>query len=83
VRASERRKGYATQMLKLALMLCADMGIRDVLLTCDKGNVASVGVITANGGVLTEEFTDDDGKLAQRYWIRVDEHTRPARMRIW
>jgi predicted acetyltransferase len=69
VRVSERRKGYATEMLKQALSICAEMRITEVLLTCDKGNVGSVSVIKANGGVLHSEFSEADGNLAQRYWI--------------
>ena len=71
VRASERRKGYATQMLKQALALCKERGIDKVLMTCDKDNIASSSVIKKNGGVLQDEFTTNDGNLAQRYWITV------------
>lgn len=69
VRRSERRKGYATKMLKQALSVCEQMGIYKVLLTCDKDNTGSSNVIRANGGVLQSEFMNDDGNLAQRYWI--------------
>lgn len=69
VRRSERRNGYATQMLKQALSICEDMGIYRVLLTCDKDNNGSISVINANGGILQDEFTAEDGNLAQRYWI--------------
>ena len=42
VRPSERRKGYATQMLALALKKCRKLGIDKVLISCGKDNVASV-----------------------------------------
>lgn len=71
VRRSERRKGYATQMLKRALSICAEMGIDKALVTCDKGNTGSIRVIEANGGVLQSEFTNDDDARVRRYWIAV------------
>ena len=41
VRPSERGKGYATEMLRLALGIAAKMGLERVLLICDKRNIAS------------------------------------------
>jgi len=70
VRPSERNKGYATLMLKLVLEKAANMGIRRVLVTCDKGNLASQRVIVKNGGVLdSESFSAQAGRVTQRYWI--------------
>lgn len=68
VRPSERRKGYATEMISLALEKCREMGIKKVLMTCDKNNIGSAKSIIKNGGVLENEF-DDDGTVIQRYWI--------------
>ncbi len=73
IRPSERRKGYASQMLKLILPICRDFGENKVLLTCDKENTASKRVITKNGGVLENEAADTAGLsksgIIQRYWI--------------
>ena len=70
VRPSERRKGYGTLMLRLALAKARQRGIARVLVTCDKDNIASARVIQANGGVLDSEGVDPhDGKPTQRYWI--------------
>ena len=69
VRPSERRKGYATQMLALALEKCGEFGIDEVLISCDKTNTASVKTILKNGGLLENEFIEDNGNIAQRYWI--------------
>jgi len=75
VRPSERRKGYASEMLALALDECRRLGIEKengkVLLTCDKDNIASAKVIQKNGGILENEFTDDAGGAVQRYWIGI------------
>ena len=68
VRPSERRKGYATKMISLALEECKKLGMDKVLLVCDKDNIGSVKSIINNGGVLENEVLKE-GKLIQRYWI--------------
>ena len=69
VRPSERQKGYATEMIKLALEECEKLGIRRVLMTCYKENIGSRKSIQNNGGILENEIIDEDGKTIQRYWI--------------
>ncbi len=69
VRPTERRKGYATEMVRLALTECKKLGIDKVLMTCDKDNVASAKTIVRNGGVLENEVVNEEGKTEQRYWI--------------
>ena len=71
IRPSERRKGYATEMIRLALIECRKLGINRVLMVCDKTNVGSAKSIIKNGGVLENEIVDDNGKIQQRYWIDV------------
>lgn len=70
---SERRKGYAGEMLKLILSFCRECGERRVLLTCDRANDASRHTIIQNGGILENEVRDDVGLsksgVIQRYWI--------------
>ncbi len=68
---SERRKGYATEMLRLALEKCSEMGIEKALVTCDKSNAASAATIQKSGGVLENEVMQDSGELLQRYWIEI------------
>ena len=69
IRPSERRKGYATEMIRLALDECKKLGIDRVLMTCDKDNIGSAKSIIRNGGVLENEIVDTDGRIVQRYWI--------------
>ncbi len=69
IRPSERRKGYATEMVRLALIECRKLGIHRVLMTCDKDNIGSAKSIMKNGGVLENEFINSEGKIEQRYWI--------------
>lgn len=75
VRPSERHKGYASEMLRLILPICRDLGENKVLLTCDKRNVASQKTIIKNGGVLEKEIIDTVGLsesgIIQRYWISI------------
>lgn len=72
IRPSERRKGYATAMIGLALEKCRELGMNKVLMTCDKDNIASAKSIINNGGVFEREIFDD-GELEQRYWITLKE----------
>jgi predicted acetyltransferase len=65
VRPTERRKGYATAMLRDVLPQARGLGLDRVLVTCDTTNIGSRKVIEANGGKLEDER---GGKL--RFWIR-------------
>jgi predicted acetyltransferase len=73
VRPSERRKGYATQMLNMTLSEARRLRMKRVLITCDKNNVASARVIQKNGGMLENEVaTGQQGcEITQRYWIEL------------
>ena len=72
VRPSERRKGYAKQMLQMALPYCREIGLDKVLITCMDGNIGSEKTILANGGVyestVHEPNSDRDLK---RFWIEI------------
>ncbi len=50
VRPSERKKGYAKEMLRLNLHNCKKRGLDKVLITCNSDNIASEKTIIANGG---------------------------------
>ena len=70
VAPSERRKGYATQMLKLVLSECAKLGIGRVLITCVQGNEGSKRTILHNGGVFESTvFDPEDDCWLERSWI--------------
>ena len=68
VRKSERNKGYAKQMLKLALEKCKDLKIKKVLITCDEDNIASEKVILSANAKL-EDIRNVDGENKKRFWI--------------
>lgn len=72
VRPSERRKGYATAMLKAALPLCRELGLERVLITCSETNEASRRTILKNGGVYESTLYSPDKPVGtQRYWIEL------------
>lgn len=71
IRPSERRKGYATKMIGLALAECKKLGIDRVLISCTKDNIGSARSIIKNGGILENEFVNADGHVVQRYWISI------------
>ena len=68
IRPSERRKGYATEMIRLALEECRKLGLTRVLMTCDKNNIGAAKSIIRNGGILENEVLEE-GSIKQRYWI--------------
>lgn len=70
IRPSERKKGYATQMLYLVLEECKKRKMQKVLITCFKSNIASAHTIIKNGGVLENEVFENE-KIKQRYWIQL------------
>ena len=71
---SERRRGYATEMLRLALPICATLGISRALVTCDVDNIGSQRVIERCGGWF-EGLTDcpDLEVQKRRYWISTEQ----------
>ena len=75
VAPSERRKGYAVQMLKMALPKYREIGLDKVLITCIKGNEGSKRTIIRNGGEYESTVYDDEEENAfiERYWIALPE----------
>ena len=70
IRPSERKKGYASLMLSLALTKAKELGIQRALITCDKNNLGSARTIMKNGGVLENEVIEGE-RTTQRYWIEL------------
>ncbi len=56
-------------MIGLALQECRKLGIKRVLMVCDKDNIGSAKSIINNGGILENEFANEEGGIEQRYWI--------------
>jgi predicted acetyltransferase len=70
IRPSKRKKGYGTQILKLALLKAKKLGIKKLLITCDENNIASRKIIESNGGKFKDKLRREDG-ITRRYWIKL------------
>ena len=70
IRPTERRKHYVTDLLSAALKVCDTIGIKEVLVSCDRDNIASAGVIKNCGGVLKHEcYSEKYDEMLQMYVI--------------
>jgi putative acetyltransferase len=70
VRLSERRKGYATAALRLAVDQLRAIGVDRALITVRPTNVGSIKSVLANGGKPDGQGRDpDSGEAVNRYWI--------------
>lgn len=73
IRPSERRKGYAKQMLHDSLPFCREIGLEKVLVSCLDTNIASRRTILANNGVYDGTVYEPEEKVNfERYWITVN-----------
>jgi predicted acetyltransferase len=66
---AQRRRGYATEILRQSLAVARSLGLSRVLLTCDDTNTGSATVIERCGGVLDSIVVASAGNLVRRYWI--------------
>ena len=65
-----RRRGYATEILRQALIIARSHGVERVLVTCDDTNLASAAVIERCGAILERVVPPSDGDVQfRRYWI--------------
>lgn len=74
VTPSERRKGYATEILKLTVCYLKDTHpeLDRILLTCDETNVGSIKTIESNGGEMENVFKTPQMTIGKRrYWINL------------
>lgn len=72
VRPSQRRKGYAKQMLRLNLENARKLGLTRVMITCNANNIASEKTICSCGGQYEKTVTVE-GRQIKRYWIELEE----------
>ena len=68
VRPSERRKGFATEMLRQLLDVARKAGMKELHLSVEKNNEPSVKTIIQNGGVYERSF-EFNGEEADIYRI--------------
>lgn len=73
IRPTERQKGYNKINLYLGLLVCQEHGIKEVLMSCDKHNIASAKTMQGLDGVMIREYLDEEHNcLVQNYTINVD-----------
>ena len=70
IRPGARNQGYGTKILKLALLKASELGIKNVLVTCNKGNIYSERIIQKNGGKFDSDIKYNNN-IVQRYWIKL------------
>jgi predicted acetyltransferase len=65
-----RRRGYATEILRQALVIARAGGVDPVLMYCLDDNIGSIAAIERCGGVLDEVIANEKGEPSwRRYWI--------------
>jgi predicted acetyltransferase len=64
-----RRRGHATEILRLAIAIAHRQGVRPLLVICDEDNVASASVIERCGGLFEGPAPTAEGVSIRRYWI--------------
>ena len=68
VRPSDRRKGYATEMLRQILIIAKQVGLQEIQLSVERNNEPSVKTIVKNGGKYERSF-EFEGEEADVYKI--------------
>ena len=68
VRPSERRKGYATEMLRQLLNVARNVKLGEIHLSVERDNEPSIKTIIKNGGVYERSF-EFEGEQADIYRI--------------
>ena len=57
VRPSERKRGYATEMLSQILRVAKESGMKELHISVEKENTAYIKVIQKNGGIYERSFS--------------------------
>jgi len=81
VRPSERKKGYATEILKMGIEYAKTLNIENLMIACFSDNIPSIKTIIKCGGVLSEtklytngqlvNIPNSEEKLVNIYWINL------------
>ena len=68
VRPSERKKGYATDMLRQILKVAKESGMDELHLSVERDNESSIRTIKSNGGIYERSF-EFESQMADIYRI--------------
>lgn len=71
---SKRKKGYGTMFLHLLIKKAAEFGLKEIMVVCRDDNIASIGIIENNFGVLKDTVLDSkhDANF-KKYMIDVEK----------
>ena len=72
VRLSERKKGYATEMLRQVIEIAGDCGLKELHLSVERTNEPSVKTIKKNGGKYERSFRFEN-EIADVYVIKLND----------
>ncbi len=72
VRPTERRKGYATEMLRRILVIAKENGLNELHLSVERTNEPSIKTIIKNGGTYERSF-EFENELADVYHLDTRE----------
>ncbi|MCI8371118.1 MAG: GNAT family N-acetyltransferase [Lachnospiraceae bacterium] len=70
IRPSERRKGYAAELLRQLCAVAKEHGLKQLQLSVEKDNTASIKTIEKNGGTYGRSFTFENEE-AYVYFINL------------
>lgn len=68
-----RKQGYGKLILAHVLEKAKQIGLQEVMVTCDDTNVGSRKIIEANGGEFERLAYEDSGNVVRRYWITLNK----------
>lgn len=69
IRTDERMKGYGTDILFFAKREAKNLGLKELIVTCDESNLGSRKIIESNGGILVGSCLLDSGGRLCKYQI--------------
>ncbi|MGM9947930.1 GNAT family N-acetyltransferase [Floccifex sp.] len=69
VRPSQRKKGYASQILQFILKEAFQLGFSKILVTCNENNIASSKTIEKNGGIFESIIPHPGYPNVKRYYF--------------
>lgn len=73
IRPTERKKGYGTKLLGLAIKEAKKLGLKKVLVSCRKENIGSEKVIINNNGIYENDYYDESkNETYKRFWIEIE-----------
>jgi predicted acetyltransferase len=70
VRPSERKKGYATEIVRQILEIAHQIGLKEIQLSCVNNNIPSIRTIIKNGGVYNRNFIYNE-ETANVYIVKI------------